>query len=111
MDFLKKHYEKVLLGLVLLGLTIAVALLPFLISGKRANLQAEREKILNPKIKELPPLEMAREEAAMQRAQAPIRLVLSGRHNTLNPVLWQKTPDGRLVKIQTGTELVEGVEV
>jgi hypothetical protein len=110
MEFLKKHYEKVLLGLVLLGLTVAVALLPVLISGKRDNLKTEREKILNPKITELPPLDLAREEAAMQRARTPIRLVLSGKHNTLNPVLWQKTPDGRLVKIQTGTEMVEGVE-
>ena len=29
MNFIKKHYEKVLLGAVLLGLVVAVILLPF----------------------------------------------------------------------------------
>jgi hypothetical protein len=31
MDFLKKHYEKILLGVILLGLVAAAVLLPFMI--------------------------------------------------------------------------------
>ena len=35
MDFLKKHYEKILLGVVLLGLVGAMVFLPFLILHDR----------------------------------------------------------------------------
>ena len=35
MEFLKKHYEKVLLGVVLVGLTVGAASLPLMISGER----------------------------------------------------------------------------
>ena len=37
MEFIKKNYEKMLLGLVLLGLAVAVALLPFKIASEREN--------------------------------------------------------------------------
>ena len=32
MDFIKKHYEKILLSAVLLGLVVLAVLLPFMIS-------------------------------------------------------------------------------
>jgi len=35
MDFIKKHYEKILLGVVLLGLAVAVVALPFYITSQR----------------------------------------------------------------------------
>ncbi|EEF61498.1 hypothetical protein [Pedosphaera parvula] len=111
MEFLKKHYEKLLLGLVLLGLTIAAALLPFIISGKRKDLDSVRDALINPKVKELPALDLSAEEAALQQAQTPVQLILSGKHNLFNPVLWQKTPDNRLVKIQTGNEVAGAAEV
>jgi hypothetical protein len=111
MEFLKKNYEKVLLGLVLLGLTVSAALLPFIISGKRNALEEARNVLTNPKIKELPPLDLTRHETAMTRAQAPVRLNFSGRHNLINPVLWQKTPEGRIIKVNTGSEVAGGVEV
>ena len=39
MDFLKKHYEKVMLGVVLLGLAVAVAVLPFMIASEKEKLE------------------------------------------------------------------------
>ena len=42
MDFLKKHYEKVLLGVVLLGLAVAVAFLPFKIASEKQKLEDMR---------------------------------------------------------------------
>ena len=53
MEFLKKNYEKVVLGVVLLGWTIAACLLPFIISAKRASLEEQRVST-KPKVKELP---------------------------------------------------------
>lgn len=78
MEFLKKNYEKVLLGIVLLGATVCVALLPFIISGKRKALEEVRTTVLNRQVKELPPLSLARHDAAVARAQAPVRLNFSG---------------------------------
>jgi hypothetical protein len=105
MEFLKKNYEKVVLGVVLLGLTVAVALLPVILGSKRAKLTEMRDVLTHPKIKELPPLDLAPQEAALQRAQAVARLDFTRNHNLFNPVLWQKTPDGRIVKASAGPQL------
>ena len=105
MDFLKKNYEKVLLGLVLLGLTIAVASLPVIISHTRAKLAASAESQLNLPVKPLPPLHTKSEDAALQRAQSAFKLDFTTKHNLFNPVIWQKMGDGRLLKIVSGNEL------
>ena len=39
MDFLKKHYEKLLLGVVLIGLLLAIGSLPILISREKGKLE------------------------------------------------------------------------
>ena len=107
MDLIKKHYEKVLLGVVLLGLTVAVVMLPFIINAKRAALELKRvTNIARPKA--LPQLDMSLEDTAMQRIQSPIKLDFTSKHNLFNPVVWQKLADGRLVKIQTGNEIGPG---
>ncbi len=111
MDFLKKNYEKVLLGVVLLGLTVAVASLPFVISSTRQTIEAAANKNLNPNVKQLPPLDAAMEEGALKRAQGPFKLDFTTKHNLFNPVLWQKTPDGRLLKIESGNEMGAGALV
>jgi hypothetical protein len=113
MEFLKKNYEKVLLGVVLLGLTVAMALLPIIISSKRQKLTDMSTTRLHPKIKELPVLEMAFEDMSMQRVQTPVKYDFTHGHNLANPVQWLKTPDGRLIKVTPGTILggPEAVEV
>jgi hypothetical protein len=55
------------------------------------------------KLKEMPPLDMAAERNAIQTVKNPEPVVLSGAHNTFNPVTWKRKPDGTLMKI-----LVEG---
>jgi hypothetical protein len=112
MEFLKKNYEKVLLGVVVLGLTAAVCALPIIISGKRTALKDLSDKKTHPHVKPLPPLDTAVEDAALQRAQISVRLDFTSKHNLFNPVLWQKQSDGRLLKIATGNEVGPGaVEV
>lgn len=102
MEFLKKNYEKVLLAVVLLGLTVAACLLPVIISHKRSVLEGYIAKEPHPK--ELPPVDMAAEDAALQRVQAQYALDFTNKHNLFNPVIWKKRPDGALVKTQTGNE-------
>jgi hypothetical protein len=106
MEFIKKNYEKVLLVVVLLGLTIAACLMPLLISSKRNALEALRTN-KKPHVKELPPVDMTMEDSALQRARTPLRLDFTTKHNIFNPVLWKKLPDGSLRKYVTGNE--EGV--
>ena len=45
---LKKHYEKVLLGVVLLGLLVAVVLLPVILSQERKKLEDIRTVEIQP---------------------------------------------------------------
>jgi hypothetical protein len=103
MDFLKKNYEKVLLSVVLLGLTVAACGLPFIIQAKRDALAAYIAGNKS-KVKPIPPLDLAGLEAAIQRAQTPIKLDYTTKHNLFNPVTWKKLADGSLKKEVTGTE-------
>lgn len=104
MDLLKKHYEKIVLGGVLLVLVVSAALLPVMIGNERDSLKAKSDEILNPPTKPLEPLNLSTQQLVMQRVVAGVTLDLASRHKTFNPVFWQKTPDGRPVKIETGDE-------
>jgi hypothetical protein len=103
MEFLKKNYEKVLLGLVLLGLTVAACSLPLIIQAKRTELDNKVIQI-RPKVKELTNLDLSLEDSAIQRAQSPFSLDLTTGHNLFNPVVWKKLPTGQLLKEETGNE-------
>jgi hypothetical protein len=99
MDFLKKHYEKVLLGAVLLGLAGAVGFLFFKIASEREELQTKEAELARPKVTPLPELDMASYQAVLQRLAGSARLDLSSPHKLFNPMPWRRTADGRLVKI------------
>jgi hypothetical protein len=109
MDFLKKHYEKVLLGVVLLGLAVGAALLPWMISGERKTLQDLADDVRKRPVKPLPELgaspEWQQATNLLQRAALPMSLDLSTDNRLFNPVQWQKMPDGRLIKITQGNEI------
>ena len=67
MDFLKKHYEKVLLGVVLLGLAVAVVFLMLKIPSEQQELEQKRTTLLAPKVKQLTNLDLTIPEAALKR--------------------------------------------
>ena len=104
MDFLKKHYEKIVLGGVLLILVISAALLPVMIGSERDSLKAKSDEIIDRPSKPLEPLILSTQQVVLQRVQAGVTLDLSSRHKTFNPVFWQKAPDGRTIKVATGDE-------
>jgi hypothetical protein len=98
MDFLKKHYEKVLLGVVLLGLAVAVAFLPFKIASEKQKLEDMRNQLIHPKVKPLANLDISVPDTVLKRVAAPAMLDFSAPNRLFNPMLWQKAADGHLIK-------------
>lgn len=111
MDFLKKHYEKILLGVVLLGLVGAVVFLPFLILHDRNLLDETRMGIISHPVKPLVPLDLTAESNTVQRLQLPCQLDFETTNKLFNPVEWQKAVDGTLIKIESGNEVGPGAVV
>lgn len=105
MDFLKKHYEKILLGVVLLGLVGAVVCLPFLILHDRNLLNTIRMGIISHPVKPLSPLNLTEESNAVHRLQSPYRLDFETTNRLFNPLEWKRAVDGSLIKIETGNEI------
>jgi hypothetical protein len=56
------------------------------------------------KKKESPPVETAGYEEIIRREKLPPKLQLSGEHNVLNPVVWKRSPNGKLIKVVKGDE-------
>ena len=74
MEFLKKHYEKILLGVVLLGLAVAVAFIPFKVASERESLRNKREGLIPRSVKPLTNLDSSLPEAALKRVTSPVVL-------------------------------------
>ncbi|HKS38664.1 MAG TPA: hypothetical protein VJW76_15835 [Verrucomicrobiae bacterium] len=108
MEFLKNNYEKVILSVVLLGLAVAAALLPIWVSNEKRALEGIENQIITQRPKELKPLDLSTNEAALQLIQKPPALALVGEHNLFNPVRWQRRLDGSLFSIRTGKEFGPG---
>lgn len=94
MQFLKAHYEKIILSVVLLGLAAAAALMPMRVSKERTTEEERQTILLPPKVKELQPVDLSTNTASLKRLEQPARVGLAGDHNLFNPVRWQKRPDG-----------------
>jgi hypothetical protein len=98
MDFLKKHYEKILLGIVLVGLTVAVAVLLIKIPSEKQNLLDLANGLIHPKVKPLTNLDLSLPELAVKRANVPVLYDFSSTNKLFNPMPWQQTPDKHLVR-------------
>ncbi|MEO7300913.1 MAG: hypothetical protein ABI042_20295 [Verrucomicrobiota bacterium] len=103
MEFLKKHYEKILLSVVLLCLALTAAWFPVKISHEKENAQKYKFTLTEPK--ELKPIDLTTNQAALKRLQNPPTVLLSGGHNLFNPVTWKLKSDGTFLKV-----LREGVD-
>lgn len=105
MDFLKKHYEKVILSVVLLGLVVAAAGLPYLVAKTRQQIEETVSGVVKRQPKPWKVTNLTTNQEALNRMVAPVRLELSGGHNLFNPVRWLRTPSGALVKLDTGGKI------
>ena len=66
MDFLKKHYEKIVLGLVLAGLVGALVFMPFYIkSDQDAMAQLTQSILMGPSVQPLADLDLTAKSAVI----------------------------------------------
>jgi hypothetical protein len=99
MDFLKKNYEKVLLGVVLLGLAVAAGFLPFKISSEKTKLRELTDSLTSPKVTPLTNLDLTVPQTSTRRAGTPANLDFSAPNRVFSPMPWQKGADGRLSQL------------
>lgn len=112
MNVLKRHFEKVILGAVLVFLLAAVIVLPFKITREQENLANLRGTIMRIPPKPLPPLDLSRGEQALARVQRGVSVALAAPpHNLFSPVTWRRYPDGRREKVERAVEGPAAVEV
>jgi hypothetical protein len=89
MQFLKKNYEKIILGVVVLAALGLVASLPFMVSGEKQKLQEQEAIVIRPNLTPLPPLDLSKEDEFISRAHNAITVNLDKPHKIFNPVRWQ----------------------
>lgn len=106
MEFLKRHYEKIVLVVVLLGLGAAAVWIGGAIS--------EAQRKLTPPVpapgKTAPPapIDVSADQAALAAIRKAPPVVLSGDHNLFNPVTWKRRGNGTLMKVlHTGPDALE----
>ena len=104
MELLKKHYEKIILGTVLLVLVVSAAMLPFLISSERTSQQLMAKEIISKTATAIDPLNISNQLMRLSRLSTAGIVDLSNTNKVFNPMLWQKKADGQPIKISTGEE-------
>jgi hypothetical protein len=97
MDFLKKHYEKVLLGIMLAGLIGGLVFMLFFIQSDRQGMMEKSQTVLNPNVKDLTNLDTTVMDAATARLRQPYELDLETTNKLFNSMEWQKALDGTLI--------------
>jgi hypothetical protein len=108
MDFLKKHYEKIVLGLVLAGLIGALVFMPFYIGADNKSTQDLVDGIIKRTPTELTNVDLTAQTMVVARLKAPYNLDLETTNRGFNPMEWQKNSDGTMVPLagHTGPQLV-----
>ncbi len=98
MDFLKKHYEKILLSVVLLGLVGALVFMAIIIPSEQDKVREIGEGIISGRVVALTNLDLTKQSNVVERLQSPYRLDFETTNKLFNPVEWQRRPDGTLSK-------------
>jgi len=97
MDFLKKHYEKVLLGVMLAGLIGVLVFMLFYISQDKEDMSNKSTGLVNPPVHALTNLDLTLLDGATARAQAAYNLDFDAPNKLFNPMEWQKALDGTMI--------------
>jgi hypothetical protein len=111
MDFLKKHYEKIILVVVLLGVVGFLVFLPIIISQDQKEMDDMRGKVIPRTVIQLPPLDLSPQQSILERLQARPDFDFSTRNKLFNPIVWKRDANGVLFPIKNGNEIGAGAAV
>lgn len=105
MQFLKKHFEKIILCVVLLALAVAAVMLSIRVSAvKRSIAKAAGTIEKYPRVP-LKEVDLTVFQNALLVHSNPPAINMTSRHLLFNPVRWYKKPDGTIIKVSTGSEI------
>jgi hypothetical protein len=93
MEFLKKHYEKILLSVVLLGLGAVAYWHPLAVRNADSTAKFNADAPTSKKAS-LPPLPLTNVLTALAAMTNPATVNFSGNHRVISPLTWKKMPDG-----------------
>ncbi len=94
MDFIKKHYEKLVLSVVLLAVAVAAFLLVVEVGNVKQMLADQLQQRTTTKGTPLQPVDLSTNQAVVNRLAKRVQFSLDGDHNTFNPGTWDKSGDG-----------------
>lgn len=97
MEFIKKHYEKLVLGVVLLSVAGLAIFLVFAVSQIRSDLESALQQFAGAKQKPLVSENLETNLTALKRVTGRVPVVLAAPdHYTFNPITWARASGGRL---------------
>jgi hypothetical protein len=111
MDFLKKHYEKIILSVVLLAVIYFALLLPAKIRGERVALQDLLGALGGLATNRVQSVDLAGRQNLLKQLVTPATNQFAGSHNLFNPVPWKRRKDGTPYKVPTNDEIVNQFRV
>ncbi len=112
MQFLKNHYEKLILSLVLIGLAAAAVVLMMKVGGIKDDLEKVSLTRSSGSGTPLQPLERDTLSAKLELAKNPLAVDLGHPNLVFNPVVWKKTASDSVFPDRDGKSTGEGaVEV
>jgi len=96
MDLLKNHYEKIILGVVLLLLAVVAGYLPFEVSNVRTRLDQNTQSYERAKVEPIPELNLSTNEMVVARAGRAAKFDFGrGEHGLFTPSgTWRRGPGG-----------------
>lgn len=108
MQFLKNHYEKIILSLVLLGLVGGVVVLFVQVGSVKADLKKKEAELAQVVDKPLDLRPREDYESTLQKMTNPPTLNLTTEHLLFNPFKWVVDSNGKLIKVDREDKLGPG---
>ena len=97
---IKAHYEKIVLGAVLLGVAAMALFLTKAAGDERDNLAQQLKTRVGGKQNAVKPVDLAGSISALERLSQPAAVQLAGEHKTFNPNTWIYKSDGTITHLR-----------
>jgi len=110
MQFLKKHYDKIVLVVVLLTVAAVSLLLTVRAGDERQKLADQLQQKVAGNQKAFKSVDLAASSLALEHLSSPMMVMLAGEHKTFNPNTWIRTTSGTIIPVkETGNKGPRGL--